>query len=227
MAHQLAQPLTAVNAYTLSCLRTIRSDRPDFAKIEQNLEKLDQQSRRATTMIRDMATSLRRREPELAIVDLNETLRGALSLLARQAERNGIAVRLDLAPQGLFVRADPALLEQVALDLLRNAFDAVERRDRGAREVAVRSYRGEGGMAEAAIEDTGPGLDDDIAAHAFEPFAAERPEGAGVGLPISRSVVEAHGGHIRLTSSGGGGASVVLALPASERGDSSGGSRRR
>jgi two-component system sensor kinase FixL len=220
MAHQLAQPLTAINAYATSCLRAMRSDDPDISKVAQNLERLEQQSRRATEMIRHFTHFLRRRQPTLEDVDLNVTLAGSLALLEAESRHHGIEVRLDLMPRVPAVRADRELVEQVAFNLLRNAIDALKRRDDGVRKVEIRTARAENGMVEVTVADTGPGIDEAIAKHVFEPFASEKPAHVGIGLPISRSIVEAHGGHIELKSNSGKGAVLAFALPAVNEGES-------
>jgi signal transduction histidine kinase len=220
MAHQLAQPLTAINAYATSCLRAMKSDAPDISKLAQNLERLEQQSRRATDMIRQFTHFLRRRQPALEHIDLNAMVAGSLALLDAESRRHGIEVRLDLAPRLPDVRADRELVEQVAFNLLRNAIDALKRRGDGPRKVEIQTARGENGMVEVTVADTGPGIDEAIVKHVFEPFASEKPAHMGIGLPISRSIVEAHGGHIKLKSSSGEGAVLAFALPAVNEGES-------
>jgi signal transduction histidine kinase len=218
MAHQLAQPLTAINAYATSCLRVMKSEAPDVAKLSQNLEKLEQQSRRATDMIRHFTHLLRRRQPELEDIDLGTTLSRSLALLDAEARRNSIEVQLDLAPRLPKVRADRALVEQVAFNLLRNAIDALKKRAGAPRRVLIRTSLAENGMVEVTIADNGPGVDAAIVKHVFEAFAAEKPAHVGIGLPISRSIVEAHGGHIKLKSNSGDGAVLAFALPALKEG---------
>jgi signal transduction histidine kinase len=220
MAHQLAQPLTAINAYATSCLRAMRSDAPDLAKLSQNLEKLEQQSRRATDMIRHFTHFLRRRQPKLENLDLNAMLADSVALLMAESSRYGIDIRLELASRLPMVRCDRELIEQVVFNLLRNALDAVKRRGSGPRQVTIETAFSDDGSVEVTIADTGPGIDAIVARHVFEPFAAEKPAHVGIGLPVSRSIVDAHGGSIKLKSNSSEGAVLAFALPAVSEGES-------
>ena len=220
MAHKLAQPLTAINAYATSCLRVMKSDAPDIAKLSQNLEKLEQQSRRATEMIRHFTAFLRRRSPKLENVDLNVMLTDALAALDAETRRYDIETRIELARRLPAVRADRELVEQVAFNLLRNAIEAMKRREGGPRRITVRTITAADGMVEVTIADTGPGIDAMLAEHLFEPFANEKPAHTGIGLPVSRSIVDAHGGNMKLQSNSGEGAVLSFALPAVDEGKS-------
>lgn len=218
LAHQIAQPLTAINAYAIACQRAIKADAPDLAKLAQNLEKLEQQSRRASEMIRHFTQFLRRRAYEVADIDLNTAMQEAVALLDAEMRRYDIDCKLELMSALPAVRADRMLVEQVACDLLRNAIEALKKKTSGKREIVIQSSCTVGGMVEVSIGDTGAGLDTSIAEHIFDPFADDKPAEAGIGLPISRSIVEAHGGHIRLKSNNGQGAVFAFALPATNGG---------
>jgi two-component system sensor kinase FixL len=215
MAHRLAQPMTAINAYAAATLKNARGPAPDFMKLADNLEKIEQQARRATDMIHAFAAFSHRREPASA-VDVTAAIDAALALLAADARQHDVEIAVDHSVNVPRVAADRTTVEQVTACLVRNAIDALARCPGGTRRIEIATHRAADGMVEVEVADTGPGIDETVEAGLFDPFAPSRPEDCGVGLTVSRALLEMYGGRIGVTSSGRSGTVVVFALPSAK-----------
>jgi two-component system sensor kinase FixL len=209
--------MTAINALASSSLKAARAASPENEKLIQNLEKIEQQARRATEMIRAIAQFSHRVAPELGAVDFHSVV-AELTALEREAERHGIALRYDAAPGLPRIAAEPAAVTQVLSCLVRNAMEAVLHGGAARCEIVVSAAWTDDGMVEISVTDTGPGIPADVTATLFDPFASDRPEDSGVGLAVSRAIVEAFGGRLLVKSSDTNGTVVSFALPA-VRGD--------
>jgi len=215
MAHRLAQPMTAINAYAASSLKHARGSAPDLTKLSDNLEKIEQQARRATDMIHAFAAFSHRREPA-STVDVAGAIDTALALLVADARRHDIEIALESPVNIPRVAADRTTVEQVVACLVRNAIDALARRPGGTRRIEITTHRAVDGMVEVEVADTGPGIDEGVVAGLFDPFAPSRPEDCGVGLTVSRALLEVYGGRLGVTSSDRSGTVVVFALPSAK-----------
>jgi two-component system sensor kinase FixL len=220
IAHRIAQPMTAINALTASSLKAVRAPTPDTAKLAGNLEKIEQQARRATDMIRAIAQFAHRTAPDIGAVDA-PTIFAELAALGREAEQRGIALRFGAAPGLPGVAADPAAVVQVLSSLARNAIEAVHGGGTARREVVISAAWSDDGMVEMSVADTGPGIRPDVIPTLFDPFAPGRPEDSGVGLAVSRAIIEALGGRLGVKSSDASGVVVAFALPVVRQGDTS------
>jgi two-component system sensor kinase FixL len=217
IAHRIAQPMTAINALTASSLKAARAATPDTGKLVQNLEKIEQQARRATEMIRAVAQFAQRSGAEPGPTEF-QTVVAMLAPLGNEAERRGFALRFEAAPGLPSIAADPAAVGQVLSCLVRNAIEAVARDGAARREIVASAAWSDDGMVEISVADQGPGIDPDAAAALFDPFAADRPDDCGVGLAVSRAIVDAFGGRLVVKSSDARGAVVAFALPAVRQG---------
>jgi C4-dicarboxylate-specific signal transduction histidine kinase len=141
-------------------------------------------------------------------------VREMLPLVRRELEDNRVEVDLDLAEALPPVEGARVQLGQVVVNLVVNACEALSRQD-GARRIAIATGQGDG-RVELSVRDNGPGLDPTVAERVFEPFVTTKPDGLGVGLAISRSIAERHGGHLRATSPPEGGLVMTLGLPAAQ-----------
>jgi len=155
-----------------------------------------------------------RREP----VDLRELVRKGSRWLMREMEKERVMLRLHLGTRALPVLADHVQIEQVFVNILQNAIDAVRDMDGRVREVEVKAARAADGMAEIVVKDTGRGLAPEVLQRLFEPYFTTKTLGLGMGLAISRTIIEAHEGYLRLESRAGGtGATVRIGLPLNGR----------
>jgi signal transduction histidine kinase len=204
IAHEINQPLTAIATYNNTCLRLLESGRGDSAELRQAMEKCRDQARRAGAIIQRLRELLRHPVPAFGAQDLNAVARAARAAIEPEAVEGGVTVELALASKLPVVRADPLLIEQVLLNLMRNAIDAMQGLAQGLRRVTLSSVARADGSVELSVADRGPGLAAEVREQLFLPFVSDKPGGLGLGLSICRSVVESHGGEIRCDSDASG-----------------------
>jgi signal transduction histidine kinase len=218
LAHELNQPLAAILANAQAARRLLAADEPDLAEVRASLDDIVDDDKRAGEVIRRMRALLKKDEFRPEPVDLNDTVRNVTRLLAQDAARRGVAVDTELSPNLAPVRGDAVQLQQVVLNLLVNAFDAVARCPAERRRVVVRTREQLSGSLELSIEDAGDGIPGPHLGQLFEPFFTTKAEGLGMGLSITRSILELHGGEIVAQNLDGGGASFRCVLPRYGRG---------
>jgi C4-dicarboxylate-specific signal transduction histidine kinase len=163
--------------------------------LANNLDKIGQQALRAGDIIRHLRSFVRRRGIDPAPLDLNEVVRSARDLMEPRARKSGIRLELRLDPSPPLVIGVSVQVEQVLLNLLRNAFDAIDDAGMQGGTVTVTTRRS-GDKVRVTVRDNGPGIDAEAAARLFEPLSSRKVDGLGVGLRISRSLIEAHGGRL-------------------------------
>jgi two-component system sensor kinase FixL len=215
LAHELNQPLAAIVNY-VKAARALFSAQPSRpGEGLDALEKAGQQAMRASRIIENMREFLRRGESNLSPVDALQALDTAIELAAPEARKR--QVRLHLEPPGSRlsrIAADPVQIEQVLLNLLLNAIEAIDEAQSRRRLVTVSVRSLPDGQIEIAVADTGPGIGPDMRGHLWQPFATSKSEGMGLGLAICRSIIESHGGLIWVEETPGGGATFRFTLPA-------------
>jgi|CXWL01.1.fsa_nt_gi two-component system sensor kinase FixL len=202
LAHELNQPLSAIANY-LSGARRIMAGEGDARALDA-LDKAQEQALRAGEIIRRLRDFLSRGEAERRVESLPKLVREACALALVGAKEHGVQVRYHLDPNADNVLVDRVPIQQVILNLVRNGLDAMEQTSR--RELLVSTSVGEDGVAVLSVADTGLGVDASVAARLFQPFITTKANGMGVGLSISRTIVEAHGGRIWTEPNPGGGA---------------------
>jgi signal transduction histidine kinase len=213
IAHELNQPLAGILSNAQAAQRFLQRTPPDLREVGAALDDIVSDDRRAGQVIKRMRALLRKGERSEAPQDINELAREVARLLGNDALLRGATLRLDLAPDLPPVGGDGVHLQQVLLNLVTNALDAVAEKPPGARLVTVRTTPAGEGRVELCVEDTGKGIAPDDLARVFEAFYTTKPTGLGVGLAISRSIIEAHGGRLSVESQPGAGATFRCALP--------------
>jgi signal transduction histidine kinase len=214
IAHELAQPLAAVATYNNASLLALESGAPDPTELRETMEKCRDQARRAGTIIQRLKELLRHPVPGLIEHNLNEIAQSTCELAASEAREAGVKIDLELAPAALPVKADRVLLQQVILNMARNAIEACRDGEPRWRRLSVAAARAEDGGSLLRITDWGRGVQRDIVPRLFEPFVSTRPGGLGLGLSICRSVIEAHGGVIAYRANNPRGSVFEFRLPA-------------
>jgi len=211
LAHELNQPLTAVASYLNGCRRLLSG--PDTAQslmLREAIDRAAEQALRAGQIIRRLRQFVARGETERHVEELQKLVEEASALALVGAKESGVDVRYDFDPRVRFVLADKIQIQQVILNLIRNAIEAMQETER--RELVIGTAERPDGMAEISVSDTGPGIAPEIAAHLFQPFVTSKPHGMGVGLSISRTIIEAHGGQLEAEPNPSGGTIFRMTL---------------
>lgn len=219
LAHELNQPLAAIANYANGSLRRLAAGDLVPEQLRTPLEEIARLAHRAGQTIGRMREFGRDRHARRQSTDLNQVVRDATELASPAARHAQVALRFELAEELPSVVVDDLQLQQVVLNLVRNAIEAVEHADCVQREVTVASRLAEDGWVEVAVSDTGPGLGETEIERLLDRFFVARDgnEGLGIGLAISRTIVEDHGGYLRVENVAGGGAVFSFVLPAADR----------
>ena len=211
LAHEVNQPLAAIVSNAQAGRRFLAQGETGRAELEQILVDIARQGQRASEVIQRLREFLRKEPPSKEWIDLNELVVNVLPLVRREVEECEIELALDFPAALPKVPGDRVQLQQVAVNLIQNACDAM-RTSPPPRRLVLRG-RAEGGEVEFSVSDTGPGVPPAIAASMFEPFVSTKAGGMGVGLSICRSLVESHGGSLRYETTPEQGARFCMLLP--------------
>ncbi len=212
IAHELNQPLSAIASYTAGCLNLL-GDGGARGEVEEALRKTAQQAQRAGRIIRRVHDFVRKSEPARAPVRMSAVVEEAVGFAETEACKRRVRIEARLDGEDPELQADRLLLQQVVLNLLRNAMDAMAETPPEHREIRVATGAGPAGVT-VSISDRGSGIPPEVRERLFEPFFTTKPEGMGVGLNICRSVVELHGGRLWAEQNPGGGTVFSFSLPA-------------
>ncbi len=213
IAHELNQPLGAINNNAGAAKILIKSEPPRLDEVAEILDDIQADDRRASEVIARIRKMLRKVEVEVEDVDLNETINDTLKLLAHDAKRRGVSLQAELAPNLSKVRADPVQVQQVILNLALNAMEAMHDQPAAHRKVIIRSARANDSEAQVSVADSGIGIAAELLPRIFSSFVTTKPTGMGLGLSISRAIVENLGGRMRAENLPVGGAAFHFTLP--------------
>jgi len=215
LAHEINQPLSAIATYAQACQRLMRMPDPDVEDVTGALEQINAQALRAGEVIRRLRNFVKNREVKREPVDCTRLLEDLQTLADTDARLHNIRLRLDCEIGVPTVYADPIQLQQVILNLVRNAIDAMVEVPEERREVLLMSRRTPDDEVEITVADRGTGLAPEATEHLFNPFFTTKASGTGLGLAISRSIVRAHGGRLWHTPNEDCGVRFHFTLPVS------------
>ena len=216
IAHEINQPLTVILSTAGASRRLLAADEPDLEKLDEAQQDIVESATRAGKIIRHQFDFLHRGEVKKTAVAINQLIRNIEQVTRAEVHHNKIALLLDLAPDLPSIMGDPIQLEQVILNLIRNSLEAMEDPGWGNRELLVQTSLSGPHEIRLRVRDTGPPIDDETFAQMFTPFHSTKPEGLGMGLPISRTIAEAHGGHLGATRNADLGITIDLTLACEE-----------
>lgn len=212
LAHEINQPMTAARALARSVQHLLDQPTPDLARARGNVANAIAQIDHASGVMRRMRDFLRRGQPHYSSFDIREMLEDALTLARPDAVSRNIALSVAVEADLPLALGDRVQLQQVVLNLVRNAAEAIVMSGAAGGEIAVSAVR-RASCFEIAVRDSGPGLTDEVVQRLFEPLTTSKREGLGLGLSIARSIVESHGGRLWLHSGERGGTEFRFTLP--------------
>jgi two-component system sensor histidine kinase DctS len=212
IAHELNQPLSAIASYTTGCLNLLGDGELARGEIQEALRKTAQQTQRAGRIIRRVHDFVRKSEPTRTSVRMNAVVEEAVGFADAEARKRRVRIQARLADDDPEIHADPLLLQQVVLNLLRNAMDAMAATPAERREIRVATEAGAAGVT-VSISDRGCGISPDVRDQLFQPFFTTKAEGMGMGLNICRSIMEFHRGRVWAEPNPGGGTVFSFSLP--------------
>ena len=192
----------------------LRTQTPDLEEIRVALQEVVESDTRATGIIKRFRALFKRGELRKSVLSPGELFDAVQRVIRSQAAIRSVSLKFECPPSLPGVIADPVPLQQVLLNLLLNAFDALCAVDDGRREVAVRASQPQPGFVQIAVHDSGKGLSPDVMARLFDPFFTTKPDGMGMGLAVARTIVEAHGGRLWASNGANGGAVFQFTVPA-------------
>ena len=189
IAHELNQPLAAILSYNQACVRLLHEPEPDLAAIRGAMTSMTGQAKRAADIIVRLRAFIGKHPAHVHPLDMREVVRNAVSLAEPWLKQGGVAVNLDIADDVPLVRADSVQIEQVVLNLIRNAVEAMELMPADGRVLTL-ALRGEGQHVTLSVRDNGPGVSAEMRKTLFHPFRTSKTDGMGLGLTICQSIAE-------------------------------------
>jgi signal transduction histidine kinase len=214
LAHEIKQPIAAAVMDAGTCMEWLARDRPDVEEAREAASRMITDVTRASDIINRIQLVFKKGEPQRESVDVNEVAQEMIALLRNEASRSSISIRTELAVDLPDISADRVQLQQVFMNLMLNAIDAMKQTN-GAGELTIKSQHNSGNQLLISVSDNGPGLPPDRADKIFDAFFTTKTQGTGMGLSISRSIVEAHGGRLWATANSARGATFQFTLPSS------------
>jgi two-component system sensor kinase FixL len=216
LAHELSQPLTAIAAYARGCLQLLAGSAPEPSLLHEGIAQVVQQAQRAGNVLDRLREFVLGGEYQRALIEISPLIDAATSLMRTEAMQQEVEIEERIDPDLPVVLADRIQIEQVLLNLLRNAMDAIEAANPERRLIVIEAHRKGDHAVGISVADSGPGVAAEERDRIFEPFVTTKPLGMGMGLSISRTIVESHGGNLGMARGTHSGAIFIFDLPTAE-----------
>ena len=213
ISHEVMQPITAGITYAQAALNWLRAKPPKLEEVHRSLGHAVEEGNRATDILTRIRTLFKKAPQRKDAVDINEAILGVVTLTHGEATKNGVSVETRLADGLPLIQADRVQLQQVILNLIMNAVEAMSDLAEGSRELLISTGKDASGGVLVTVQDSGPGLSSEACDRAFDAFYTTKAGGMGMGLSICRSIVERHGGRIWPSRMAGPGATISFTLP--------------
>jgi PAS domain S-box-containing protein len=210
LGHEIKQPIAAAVSNAEACLQWLARDKPDLAEVSEAATEMVKEARRAAEIITRVRSLFKKDEIKREVLNLNEVIADTVSLIREEADRRAITVRTELDSEIPRISADRVQLQQVLINLMLNGLEAMKDTEG---ELIIRSQRNDEGRALISVSDAGAGLPNGASDKIFDAFFTTKPQGTGMGLAISRSIIESHGGRLWASSNRGPGATFYFTLP--------------
>jgi C4-dicarboxylate-specific signal transduction histidine kinase len=218
IAHEVNQPLAAVVTNAQACLRWLALETPHPDEARAAVERIVRDSNRASEVIQRIRALAKKAEPQMVALDINDVIREAISLEQREMLSQRVSLRTELASALPPVLGDRVQLQQVVINLVMNALEAMAPVTDRPRDMLIRSHQDDANEVLVAVRDSGMGIDSENAERLFNAFFTTKPSGMGMGLSISRSIIVAHGGRLWVSPNADHGATFQFTLPSSSQG---------
>jgi C4-dicarboxylate-specific signal transduction histidine kinase len=212
IAHELNQPLAAVVTTAETCLRWLERELPDVDHARAAARRIVRDGNRASEVVRRIRAMVRKALPERTALNINDIIRDVLSLMEAELRKSGVVIHAALADDMPNMQGDRTLLQQVFVNLVTNAIESMTLIDGEHRLLKIESVQQSDGMVAVDVRDTGAGIADDTRERLFDAFVTTKENGMGLGLSICRSIVEAHGGSLSVTTASPRGAVFHVTL---------------
>jgi C4-dicarboxylate-specific signal transduction histidine kinase len=217
LAHELNQPLAAIRNYANAAQRFLSQGEPDLSKTREALEGIIRDDRRAAEVISRVRGLLKKEEPHYRPVHMNNVIQEILAFIRSDSVLEGLSIETELAPELPAVPGDQVQLQQVLLNLMLNAVDAMNKAKPDLRKLVIKTENKEDRSVKISVRDFGSGINEVHQDKLFEPFYTTKPAGMGMGLAISQRIIHAHGGSIQAENNPDGGATFYFTLPATDK----------
>ncbi len=215
LAHEINQPIAAAVTDARTCLRWLAREQPDIGEARESAARMVKAITRASDIISRLRQLFKKGAPQTSVVDASEVIQEMVILLRGEASRYSVSIQTELSADSPRVLADRVQLQQVLMNLMLNGIEAMHDTKSGG-QLTIRSLRGEGGQLLISVSDTGVGLPPEQAEQIFNSFFSTKAQGTGMGLSISRSIIESHGGRLWASSNSERGATFNFTLPTAE-----------
>ncbi len=213
IAHEVNQPLSGIITNAGTCVRQLSADPPNVGGALETARRTIRDGNRAAEVVSRLRALFSNRAVTAEVLDLNEVVREVIALLSNDLRRSRVVLRTELDGDALLVTGDRVQLQQVVLNLMRNASDAMSDVEGRARQMVIRTERDDRDHVRLTVQDVGIGLDPGAIARLFEAFYTTKSDGMGIGLSVSRSIIERHGGRLWAASNEGPGATFAFSIP--------------
>lgn len=213
IAHELNQPLTGIITNCSTCLRMLTGDSPDLDRLRETVRRTMRDGNRAAEVIARLRALFSKKDTTIEALDVNEVVREVIALSLSELQRHRVILRPELADDLPLVNGDRVQLQQVILNLLGNASDAMSTVDDRPRDLLIRTEREEGDWVRFSVTDSGVGFDPHVVDKLFEAFYTTKHDGMGMGLSVSRSIIESHHGRLWAAPNDGPGATFSFSIP--------------
>jgi PAS domain S-box-containing protein len=213
IAHEINQPLSGIITNASTCLRMLAADPPNVDGARETARRTIRDGNRASDVITRLRALFSKKDASTESVDLNEATREVIALSSSKLQKNKVILGLELADDLPFVTGDRVQLQQVILNLLVNASDAMSTVDGRPRKLLIKTEQDEGDRVRLTVKDTGVGFDPETAGRLFDAFYTTKDDGMGVGLSVSRSIIESHHGRLWAAQNDGPGATFAFSVP--------------
>jgi signal transduction histidine kinase len=213
IAHEVNQPLSGIVSNGSACLRWLAGDPPNVAEVREAVRDIVRDGKRAGEVIARIRALTKRTAPLREKLDLNDTVREVLALVGDEAKRNSVTIRTRFASDLSPVSGDRVQLQQIMLNLIMNAIEAMSGVEDRSRELIITTRNIDADQVQVSVADSGPGLDPKAASRIFDPFYTTKASGMGMGLSICRSILQNHGGRLWALANDGPGATFQFSVP--------------